>query len=105
MQNAILGLHGSSYCPRFALGVVSEGHLINLCCCAPQRPVSVGTGDSLVCLGPHPHFPSGWGGVLLSGNSAKVAICSFSGSCLHSDVSVRLRKGDGRLIRMEDVGK
>lgn len=105
MQKAVVGIHEKTY-PQFALGGgVSEGHLTSHCCCAPQRPVPVGMRGSSVCLRPHIHLPSGRGGVLLSGNSAKVLSVLSLSSCFHSYVAVRPRQGNKILIRMEDMGK
>lgn len=50
IQNGILGIHGRPYYPQFALGVPSEGYLINHCCCEPQGAVSVGMRAARVCL-------------------------------------------------------
>lgn len=77
IQNAIMGTHGRSYYPQFALGAVNEGSLINHCCRKSQRAVSVGMRADCVCLWPRIHLPSGWEGAFLSGNSAKVLLRFF----------------------------
>ena len=60
IQSAIMGIHGRLYCPQFALAVVSEGYLLNYCCCAPQRAVC--GNESWLCVPVTMHPPPQWVG-------------------------------------------
>lgn len=105
INSALVEIHGRPYCPQFALGIIRALRIPAQCFFVPQRAESVGVGGGLVHLLRVPTSPEVGKGPSCLGIQPEFQSVLSLGSCFHSYVTLRLRKGIRRISRTEDMGK